>query len=67
MACKALTERIRAEDAAALERLKKRMSVVDPTPEERAAWKKVFAEARAKLRAGTFTPAVVDAIEAAAH
>ncbi|MBX7097929.1 MAG: TRAP transporter substrate-binding protein DctP [Myxococcaceae bacterium] len=67
VACKALTERIRAEDAAALERLKKRMTVVDPTPEERAAWKKVFAAARAKLKAGSFTPAVVDAIEAAAR
>jgi TRAP-type C4-dicarboxylate transport system substrate-binding protein len=61
--CKALTEKIRGEDSQALERLKKRMTVVDPTEAERAAWQKVFREARARLAKGTFPPDLVKQIE----
>jgi len=66
LASKALTTRIREEDRKALERLKQRMDVVTPTPAELAAWQKVFAEARARLAKGTFTPEVVKQIEDAA-
>jgi len=67
LACQALTVRIRKEDQKALERVKQRMEVVTPTPAELAAWKKVFAEARARLAKGTFSPEVVKAIEDAAR
>lgn len=63
LACKALTERIRAEDAAALERLKKRMTVVEPNAEELTAWQKVFKDARERLAKGTFTPEVMAEVE----
>ena len=59
VAAKALTERIRAEDAQALERLKKRMTVVDPTPAEREAWNKIFKVTQEKLVKGTFKPELV--------
>ena len=63
IACKALTDKIRSEDALALERLKKRMTVVDPSEAERAAWQKTFQEARARLAKGTFPPDLVKQIE----
>jgi hypothetical protein len=37
VATRALSERIRVEDQQSLERLKKRMTVNEPTPAERAA------------------------------
>lgn len=61
--CKALTERIRKEDDAALERARKRMTIIEPTAEEKAAWAKVFAQARERLAKGTFGPALVKRIE----
>jgi TRAP-type transport system periplasmic protein len=63
LACKALTEKIRAEDAAALERLKKRMAVVDPTPNERAEWAKVFKATREKVVKGVFKPELMKQVE----
>lgn len=63
VAARALTERIRGEDAAALDRLKKRMTVIEPTPEELAAWQKVFKETRARLAKGTFPAALVQQVE----
>ncbi len=60
---KALTDRIRAEDVAALERVKKKMTVNEPTPSDRAAWSKVFAEARARMAKGTYSADVVKLIE----
>lgn len=66
VACKALTSRIREEDKKALERLKQRMEVVTPTADELAQWKKVFADTRARLAKGTFSPEVVKQIEDAA-
>ncbi len=63
VACKALTDRIRKEDDAALERFRKRMTVIEPTEAERAEWKKVFAETRARLARGVFPPALVKELE----
>lgn len=63
VASKALTDRIRKEDEQALERLKKRMTVSEPSADERAAWKKVFSEARARLAKGTFPPELMKEVE----
>ena len=63
LACKALTERIRGEDQKALDRLKKRMTVTEPSAAEQAEWKKVFADARQRLARGTFSPDLVKKVE----
>lgn len=63
VAAKALTERIRGEDRKALARLEKRMTVVEPSAEDLAAWKKVFDEARARLAKGTFPPELLKEVE----
>jgi TRAP-type C4-dicarboxylate transport system substrate-binding protein len=63
VACKALSDRIRGEDAQALDRVKKRMAVVQPTDAEKAEWAKVFKETRAKLVKGTFKPELVKKVE----
>jgi TRAP-type C4-dicarboxylate transport system substrate-binding protein len=63
VAAKALTDRIRKEDEAALARLEKRMTVVEPTAEETAAWKKAFTDARARLAKGTFPPELMKEVE----
>jgi TRAP-type C4-dicarboxylate transport system substrate-binding protein len=63
MAAKALTDRIRKEDADALERLKKRMTYVEATPADLDAWKKLFADARARLTKGTFSPELMKEVE----
>ncbi len=63
VAAKALTDRIRGEDAQALERVKKRMTVVEPTAEELAAWQKVFKDARARLGKGGFPPELLAEVE----
>jgi TRAP-type transport system periplasmic protein len=64
VATRALTERIRKEDAAALERLKKRMTVVENTPAAQQAWNALFLETRARLAKGTFPPELVKEVEA---
>jgi len=66
LAARALTDRIRKEDAAALARLQKRMTVVEPTGPEKEAWAKVFAEARGRLARGTFAPELMKEAEALA-
>jgi TRAP-type transport system periplasmic protein len=63
LACKALTDRIRGEDAAALERMKKRMTVIEPTDADRAEWAKVFKATREKLVKGTFKPELMKKVE----
>jgi TRAP-type C4-dicarboxylate transport system substrate-binding protein len=63
IAAKALTDRIRKEDADALERLKKRMTYVEATPADLAAWKTLFADARARLTKGTFSPELMKEVE----
>jgi len=56
----ALTQSIRNEDSAAFNRLKARMVAYDPNPVELAAWAKVAADTRARLRGATFNPQVFD-------
>ncbi len=63
LAGKALTDRIRAEDAKAFERLVKRMTVVEPNADDLAAWKKIFTAARLQLGKGTFTPRLLEEVE----
>lgn len=62
----ALRKRIRAEDDAAFERLSKRMTVVSLTDAERNEWKDVFVKVGARLKQGTFDPALVDRLVAVA-
>jgi TRAP-type transport system periplasmic protein len=56
LATKALTDRIRKEDAQAFERLKKRMTLVEYSEAELKAWNAVFADTRTRLSKGTFAP-----------
>jgi TRAP-type C4-dicarboxylate transport system substrate-binding protein len=63
-----LTERIRAIDAAAYDRMKRNMTVVDINDTEKAAWAAVFAKVRAALKAeGTIRGDIVDEVTAAAQ
>lgn len=63
VACKALTDRIRKEDELASQRLKKRMTVVESTPADKAAWAKVFQATKEKLLKGTFKPELIKKVE----
>lgn len=58
-----LTLKSRAEDAAAYERMKTRMTVITLTAEEKARWDSVFKKARQRLAQGTFSPALVMKLE----
>jgi TRAP-type C4-dicarboxylate transport system substrate-binding protein len=60
IAGQALTTRIRNEDDAAFARLKARMAAYDPSATEIAAWAKLFADTRARLRGTVFNPQVFD-------
>lgn len=63
VAGKALTERIRKEDAAAYDRMKGKMKVVTLSDGERAEWKKLFKEVRSRLGQGTFDPNLIKKLE----
>lgn len=67
VAGEALTARIRREDSAAFERLKGRMTKVEPSADDIAAWNKIFEQTRARLKGSTFNAAVFDAAVAAAN
>ena len=67
IAGQALTTRIRNEDNAAFGRLKARMTTYDPTPSDMAAWQRVFADTRARLRGTVFNPQVFDQAVNASH
>jgi TRAP-type C4-dicarboxylate transport system substrate-binding protein len=56
----ALTTRIRREDDAAFARIKGRMTAYDPNPSDIAAWTKLFADTRARLRGTVFNAQVFD-------
>ncbi len=56
----ALTVSIRNEDAAAFARVKARMVTYEPTPADQAAWDRIFADTRARLRGATFNAQVFD-------
>lgn len=62
VAAKALTEKIKAEDTAAFERMKGKLTTFDL---DESAWNKTFKEVRSRLRQGTFTAELMDKIEAA--
>jgi TRAP-type C4-dicarboxylate transport system substrate-binding protein len=63
IASKALTERIRKEDFAALERLKKRMTVVEPSEADLKAWSALFDDMRTRMAKGTFPPELLKQVE----
>ncbi len=65
VASEALTRRIRAEDDAALARLRTRMTHYALTPTEQAEWEKLFVETAKRLRGATFDAAIFD--EAVRH
>jgi TRAP-type C4-dicarboxylate transport system substrate-binding protein len=50
LASQALTKRIRAADDEAFERLKKKMTVHNPTAAEKAEWKRVYTDACKRLK-----------------
>ena len=60
---KMLTERIRAEDAAAFDRLKARMTLVTLTRDETSKWDTLFKQVRVRLAQGTFPADLVTKIE----
>ncbi len=66
VAASALKNRIRTEDAAALARLKDRMTVVTLTAEERNWWSGRFKRTRELLAQGTFSPELVTRLESMA-
>lgn len=49
VAGKGLTARIRKEDAAAFDRLKKKLEVVEPSAEDIAAWQRIFSQVRSEV------------------
>lgn len=63
IASKALTERIRKEDATALDRLKKRMTVVEPSEADLKAWAVLFDDMRGRMAKGTFPPELLKQVE----
>ena len=63
---KMLTKRIRKEDAKAYKLVSKRMTVVELTGAEKAAWNKIFKQIRNKLKQGTFPSELVTKLEATA-
>jgi len=62
VAAKALTEKIKAEDSAAYDRMSKKMKIFKV---DEAEFKKTFATVRGRLAQGTFTPELVKKLEAA--
>jgi TRAP-type C4-dicarboxylate transport system substrate-binding protein len=61
-----LTARIRSEDEKAFERLKGKMTVVTWSPEQAAAWKANFQDARSRIvKAGIVSQAVMGEVEKA--
>lgn len=55
-----LRKKIRAEDEAAFERLKEKMTVVELTDKDREAWRPVFTKVALRLKQGTFDPKLID-------
>lgn len=63
VASAALQTKIRSEDAAAYERLKKKMTVSTPSAEELAKWTSIGKATREKLRQGTYSNDLVKKLE----
>lgn len=63
VATQELNRRIRAEDEAAYQRLRKRMTVHELTDAEKAAWGRVFLQVRDRLvQQGVFSPALMERV-----
>lgn len=60
IAQQALRKKVRAEDDAAFERLKEKMTVVELTKDEQQAWKDVFTKVLERLKQGTFDPKLIE-------
>jgi TRAP-type transport system periplasmic protein len=60
VAGKALTGRIRREDAAAWDRLKKKVEVVEPSAADLAEWQKLFGQVRSELCGSTIKKEACD-------
>ncbi len=63
VAATALTTKIRSEDDAAFTRLKGKMTVTDPSADDKTKWEAIFKAARAKLAQGTFSSDLVTKLE----
>lgn len=63
VAASALTTKIRSEDDAAFTRLKGKMTVTDPSADDKSKWETVFKTARQKLAQGTFSSDLVTKLE----
>ena len=59
VAANALTKRIRAEDAAAFNRLKGKMTVVNLSAADKAKWDATYTQVRQRLTQGTFSPDLI--------
>jgi TRAP-type C4-dicarboxylate transport system substrate-binding protein len=66
IASNALTKRIRAEDDAAFNRMKGKMTVVTLSADEKSKWEGIFKQVRQRLAQGTFPADVVSRLEALA-
>lgn len=67
IAANALTKRIRAEDDAAFNRLKGKMTVITLTADERAKFETIFKQTRQRLGQGTFPTELVNRLEGLAR
>jgi TRAP-type C4-dicarboxylate transport system substrate-binding protein len=63
IAANALTKRIRAEDDAAFNRLKGKMTVVSLSGDEKSKWESIFKQTRQRLAQGTFPADLVSKLE----
>ena len=63
IAAVAMNLRIRSEDGAAVARLKGKMTLVEPTADDRAKWDETYRKVRGRLAQGTFPPALVTKLE----
>jgi TRAP-type transport system periplasmic protein len=60
VAQEALKKKVRAEDDAAFDRLKDKMTVVELTADEQKEWKGVFTKVVERLKQGTFDPKLIE-------
>jgi TRAP-type C4-dicarboxylate transport system substrate-binding protein len=58
-----LTKRLLAEDAAAFNRLKGKVTVVNLSADEQSQWNAVFKQVRGRLAQGTFSPKLIAKLE----
>src|SRR6185312_7863740 len=64
VAAHALTKKIRHEDDEAFNRIKGRMTAVDLSGDEKGKWDAIFKQTRDRLKQGTFSPDLINKLEA---